>query len=196
MWNPVSHCTAWFCPILEACFTGWKSLSYMVFLHISPCTSPQSSSLHHAMECDAETSISSAASGLSFALMGENYARESFRPPEQPKTWRLQRQFKDNSTFISVYCCITSVWVERSTIGKVAVSSWRYWRVCVYFSPFRSANLSSFGEILSSADSETKLDLLFSLIRKHDSHGPMLWHWSRYWRLINNMIGICQKNLL
>lgn len=89
-----------FAPFLEACFTGWKSLTYMVFPHISPCTSPQSSSLHHAMGCDAEISISSAGN---FALMGENYAREYFRPPKQPKTWKLQRQFNFYQ-WVLLYC--------------------------------------------------------------------------------------------
>lgn len=142
----------------------------------------------HAKECDAGMSISSADSGLSSALIGENCGEGEHQGNPQCEGC------EENSTFSTgYYCYIASVWVvfelqlsEKSTTGKVAVSSWRCWAFHVCFSPFKLANLSSFWKILSSTDSKTKTDLSFSLTsRKRDSHGPTLWHCSRYWSLIN-----------
>lgn len=80
---------------------------------------------------------------------------------------------KGNSTFISRCGCIASVWVgfelkisERRIIGKVAVSSWRYWVFLCVFLLSGQQIWVLFGEILSSVESETKPDLPFSLIKE------------------------------
>lgn len=125
------------CITQHICSTSWRSLTYMVLPCISPCTSPQSWSQHHDKEVLE----------VLFYLMGENCARDCFKPPERPKTWRLQRQSKVYQ-WVLLYFSI-AVWVgfelsEGSTVGKAALSSWTYWGLLYLFFSFQVSKAEFF----------------------------------------------------
>lgn len=161
------------------------------FLHLSTPKPPD-----HDKEGDAETSISATGSAMPFYLMGQNSARECFRPPEWPKAWRLQRQLKVWQWVLLYWSWVSRVWAFRWQHHREGSSQQLNILEVVAFVLLLSGQQSFLLEKSCHLQKVRQNQISLSLTHHHGRHGPMLWHWSRSWKLINyNMMGICQKNL-